>query len=1748
MAAKETSAPSPDSLDEELDALVGSQPTASDGEPVRSFDEEPVRSFEDEKPTDDARRLSDPGVGAVFRRSSSPPGFERSADGRPQPGDLDAHAQDLIELCRMEQARGADPHKVAKLQFEAARMHEAMSNPATALEQYRGAVQELPQHLPSVRGMRRALLALGRYEEALPWFDAELRLLTHPADKASVLYRKGLVLDDRLSRAEDARACYESALELEPRNLAILKAVERFADELSPARRLKLQEQIAELLETDSGVQSAYLCRAAREAEARGELERAISLFERAWKGNNRTLRAVDGLKRLYHAQSRWTELASLHLAEAELFDPTRRVEASLVAARMFRDRVGDRARAVEAAEQAMEALRDGSGVPVREGLQPETVATLAELYEQTHQWERFAEVLEPLANMSEGEVAAAAWFRLGRVHAEQRQDMNQAVRCYERALSFTPGNGDRAEILAALHADRKEWVEQIAVLNRWARHVESPLDRAEIHARAARVAEVHKGDRELATELHFSALAQVPNFRPSYRALCRLLPHLERWRELVELLDAEVQRVRDRDESLAISTLLEIGHLYDHVINEPVEAMHAYKRILEICPGHVGALRSWQRAAEQAGRGRELVEALLAEHGSKPAATVEGRMTRDRGDAPAELLHRAGQVLNDELGDRAAAEDMLRRALSLCDTPKPILATLGSMFLRENRWEDLIAVRKQQLACAPESERVNWYLNMGHIAMEHMRRPSLAVEHYLDAHKLEPGHRDVIEPLEELLTELGREDELVGVIERAIKHSKEPSWVAHLCMRLAMLLEQREAPAEQCMKVYARALREQNSLKEARDAIRRLQASAHMWKELARDLHQDAEQAPDARDRAAALVVEGEVRAYQLQDRRGAARCFEAALELEPGHHGALVELESLYWSLQDWEALARVLREQSIVWSAPGARAESYRGLARLVRLERSEAKTDLANSYKSVVALGGWDRETVDELEALALERGDAHMIVEVDRLFLDQETDAVVRAAHLTRLGEALEKVQDFDGSLKSYKAALEHDPESLASARGMRRLAGMSDNAFTIAEAARREAKLIGEPDRAADLLVECAKIHVKRLSDPEGAQRDLEHALERSPGHKVAVNALVTLLTSRKRHGRLIEILSRTAHLTQDRSRKAQVWLRIATVQHDAQGNLSAAVTSLKRALESLPEETALLERLAEYCCEDAQWAEAVRLFTELLRRGPTEERSLEYRIRLAVILEEHLDDTARAMTYLKEVLEMRPTHGEALRRVARLHRSQGRHHEAIAALTTLVRETKEPREKAEALVSLGELALESDSRDEAVSHFLNAVSVEGPFGSASQQLRTLSLQTQGWSKLVSAMERFAKGPVAGADRDLLVRTMVEVARVKQDQLNDGPQAIDLLRRTLETYPDFATFLRTQLARALNGAGQHQEAANLLMQVLDVNVDRADLWRELAHTFRTLEQPVFERLSLMPLQVLEPLLAEEREVMKQAPPRPAEALSGSLRMEELITRSGFEGPENVAIEMLQLLSDALGKLYPVELESYGLSHRDRVTSRMNIPLRDLVEKLGSIVGAPNFEFYIHNNRAQGVCVEVGSPPVLLVPASIEQLPRSVQVFRLSQPISLMAQRLHATQKLTPRELEVLLAAAARSVAPRYGAMLTSEEFLVEQNRLIMRTLPRKSRKRIEELALAYVKNPFVDFLQFTTNIRQASLRISSLLSDDLVGCVRALAEEDRDLREASGSELVAKSSVIADLMRFWMSDFANTMRKHIGLL
>lgn len=1644
----------------------------------------------------------------------------------PPPGEpsLDPEARAVIATCEAELATSPEALRAARLHYEIARAYEETSGfLEQAADHYQRALAGAPEYVPAIRGARRTLIERAQLEGALPLFDAEEKLTSSPKRKAMLHYRKGRLIEDRLDDAGRARASYGKALELDPTNASILKAIEQCDRKATHVEALLgTLEKTANAIVDDARHRAALMVERAKLVERRGEGPgpSAAEVYEAALKLDPHALGALEALERIYRREQSWRGLsASLEREARQTNDEGRRALALYHIARIHDERLGNRAEAVSALVKAAAATPSD----------PLVLEELARYYEQAEEHDRLAEVLAALIRLAgDQRERVALLHRLAQVFEGPLKSPDAAIERYREALAIEPTFLPVLQALGRLLAARNQWPLLVEMHLAEAAATGVPARAAAAHARVAEVFETHLRDPAEAATHHARALTLVPGYPSSFKALTRLYAQLDRPRELVELLERGVEHAQLA--SLKIAYLMKVGSIWEDALADPVQALHAFRRILELDDANLVALHAVQRVAERAERYQQLVEALERE-----VELVDDRALR------VGLLHRVGTVFDEHLKDQDAALSRFRRALELDPAFVPGLASVGRIYYRAGRWADLLDVYAREVKVTTGDEAVALMHRMGELCEQKLGDVPMAIAWYQRAIELDPTYRPAMRALTRRLRERGEWSELARVLELEVARLEDPAARALGWFRIGQVHEDWLDDPKAAIKAYQSALAQRPGYRPARTALARLFSEQREWMPLIETLTQEATATDDAVHAASALMRQAEVYRDEIADPALATLCLEAVAEHEVGAIPALLALEPLYAQAGAWDKLAVTFAALADKLADPGARVAALRELARLQESRVPRSARSRTQTYDGILAIQRDDEAALVALERLGRGNRDDRILASVYARLSETADDPNLAAAFFTELGRALERLGDRH-ALEAYRAAVKKDAGVLTAIRGLARVADLRGDARAMAQAARLEAELTRKPEIAAKLFVRAGILRREQMNDL-GAVEDFERALEVWPDDTQGAERIIQPLLETGQVVRLIDILSKTATSAKSTERKTALWLEVGGLYTRKFDNLGAAITAFKRALDATPGHVTALSRLAEAYERNRQWGDAVATLEQLLTLTSDDVARAEAHLKLAAIFHEHLGKTDRASRCVEAVLRHDPKHAGALLRLADIQLKTGNEADAVTTTQRLVDLADSPKAKGAALVRVARIQRvrgDSAAADAALSE---AFALEGPGGDAERELKKAIEGHGSWVGYAAGLANYIKRVTDTRDPSLrgdLATAYLELARTYADGMNLPARAIEALEQALESVDDGRLVL--DLSQRLRAAGRFDEALAKIKPATSREPILPDAWNELAIVF---EQGGRRDEALRVASALR-LLGVADPSVRPGTPRPASAVEGTFDASAISSLAVDAVHASPATALLASIGDVVGKVYPASLERYGLAARDRVTQRSGSSTWELATRIARIVGA-EFELYEHDAPEPTISVELFETPALVVSRNLRRLPVAQQVFLLSYALGPIASRVHPALSLRTAELELLLVGAARVFVPTFTwrGQLTSE--IEDAKELLRKAISRKWRRNAEVAAMELASSPPADLGRWHSALTQTAVRTALLIADDLVASIEAL-HLVVDLPATSGPALVQSSDAIRDLMRFWISNRASTIRRNTGMV
>ncbi|HEX7664015.1 MAG TPA: protein kinase, partial [Polyangiaceae bacterium] len=520
--------------------------------------------------------------------------------------------------------------------------------------------------------------SLGKYEEIVETLLARTENAEPGAARARILSEIGRLYASELDDAEQALVAYAQAICELPGDEEYASEVERLAGS-KPARWNEVLTTMTEAVKGEAvsvSDRAALLDRIARWYESKlGRADLALMAYQQVLAADPASETALDGLTTIYRRAQQWPELAQVLIKRADAAGTTPRSrDLRTEAAELFELRLNDAGRAQKTYEQVLE--EDPGHVKAGDAL--------ARLVEKSGDFQRLASLYEARMQARRGEERADALVKLAEVYEDHLDDLAKATQKFEELLATDPANLNGLKGLDRIYNRTGRYRELLDVLARQVAAAATPRQKINLYERIASLHDEEFLDHAKAAEAREAILDLDPANDASLTALARHYRALSRWEDLVRLYEKHAETTGD--EARRVELYVQRARVLAEQIGSPERATRAYDQILELSPGHAGALEALARLRELSGDAHaalSAIEALAAK-----ATTPEGK---------SEQWVRAAKLL-EARGDRDGAIERYKLALEANRKDASAAAALRDAFAQRGDHASVIGLIEREL------------------------------------------------------------------------------------------------------------------------------------------------------------------------------------------------------------------------------------------------------------------------------------------------------------------------------------------------------------------------------------------------------------------------------------------------------------------------------------------------------------------------------------------------------------------------------------------------------------------------------------------------------------------------------------------------------------------------------------------------------------------------------------------------------------------------------------------------------------------------------------------------------------------------------------------------------------------------------------------------------------------------------------------------------------------------------------------
>jgi tetratricopeptide (TPR) repeat protein len=1684
---------------------------------------------------------------------------------------------EVIKLLEAELPHvGDDLRQHARIQWEIGRIEEeVLRRFREARTRYRAALDADPTFLPAVLSLRVLEARSGNHAEAVRLFEQQISMTRDDLERAAVCVDLGRLFE-LVSDPDRAVATYRRALEIDPGNRDAIEALISLhllhgqwvslsevllrgaATSDDPVRRALLTARAAlvgEVKLQQEGPTEALLTTALRQCprstkRARAPLGapggRTTDQIEIAVQppgagidatpdisatGADMTRLGPDeplgvlgpaaaDLARLFRNRGRWQELAQLERSESLHADSDAlRALVLYRAGRLFADLAQDPA----AAEDCFEAAAR---------LQPDDVLALLGLIEiragrgDASALERTCCDLLPRLGTREQQVAGR--FEIARLRHERLGRTEAAVEALREALQQDPHHVPSLRALEDILLEQGRFEDLIAVARAEVDRLRDPRARADAYYELGHLAERHLAAPDTAALYYRTVLDLVPGHATALEALDRLYTEREDWPRLVDLLEAAAKITPDRRRAAA--RLVRAAQLAEHRLDAPERAIGLVEKLLEVQGDDLAALGNLGRLLERTGRWEQRIAVLRRE--VTLVAEEPERLA---------LMMCIGTICEVRLDSPRRARDVYREVITRDPGHHAALRAIARIDRREGRFEDLLATLQLELGGLEGREAAVVHIRRGHILEDRLGKPEAALECYRAALEASPGFRPAVDSLHRLLRQLGRWDDLASLLREEARRGGDDASHAVDLFRLGELCEHRLSDAEGARRAYFDALKLAPGLEAARDGVLRLLEGKSRWAEVA-DALDDAAARNTGRRRFVSLVRLAALRAWRLDDPKRAVEALEKAAQLAP-------------WDLAVQDALVQVCRTQGL-WERLRT---AYPALAKLLKdprdaaalLHRAALETrvspalgDEVQAYRAILEIVPGDVAALSALESIAVDSGDDQLLAEVTSRLLSVESRPDRCVPLLVRQGNLKAMAGDEVGASRAFKRALDLDGSSLPAIRGLAVLAAAGGRHDALADLKEQEAVALRDTVNRTRALMEAGEIRLGALKQTEAAARCFSAVLALDPGHRQAFTRLSGILESAGRWAELAEAIRLRLGTSVSQSEQINLRLRLSLIEREKLGALESALHTLEGLLKLEPDNRNALESMGEILAALERWREAASVFEcaidAALARG---EKKAVHRCRVALagILIDRLGELDQAVNVTRAALEHDSRDLEAFRLLVAAERRRGDHRAVASALDELSR-LLPPGQRSPVylelagilLGELGERALGAEALEQAV--------VDAP--REPEPLRKLvehHASRGDWEGLARALTSAVEDVTRqGGATD---RIRVELATTLIEKLGLVAAGVEHLEVVLRASPGHPEARFAMARRHMQPPGRPDLAEQQYRAVLVEDPWNMVALRGLFRLLAAGPDPSRARLVAMLLAYFGDQEATGLAGSPGSPGRRALGPDGYHRW----VASPAEPP--MACQIFRVVQSSLSKVYPPDLERHGATRDDRRAAPD--PLALMVDDVAQALGLEAWETFV-SQRSRHVCViEPGEPPKVIVGIAMQAYPARRRRFEIGRIIGTAIGGSLLFAKVPRREVPVLYSAVIGSAVRGYARLGDPGE-VAELTRMVSRSLSRRSRKQLEEIARSAATAEPPDIDAWMASAASSAERCGLLACADIATALNAVRSRDEDRSPQQHETVEQRLAAVRGhlpsegLARYWLSPACEEALSQIG--
>ncbi len=1363
---------------------------------------------------------------------------------------------------------------------------------------------------------REALIALARlFENAQRWsdlldvYEAQEQLITDPDERTQMLYKMGDLLGSKLNEPERAVEKLGEALREDPSHKDARSSLEAMLD--GPVKL-----EVIEILKP--------IC------EAEGDYERLL-------------------------------KFAEIQAKEAD--DPLERSRVLRESAEVAEVGLDDMERAFNLLGRA---FRDGTASPDLQAL----IDNLERLAAGVDGFDRLVDLYREVGpDILDGDLQIRCNLRAAEIAHTMLEDLDVAREYYVKVLDMDGENVQAMNALEQIYQSQEQYLELFEIYRKKVQTADDDEIRREILFKQARVCEVNLEDLSGATQTYETILESDDENSDAMEALERLYPKAERWADLIDMLDRQVELGTGNP----VELLHRLGQLAHDKLGDEERAFEYYAGALELDPNHQVTIDSLEAAMEdEAHRGRvaEILEPVYKQQGdwAKMAEALDARLQYcDDPMERKELLRTIGTVYEEQLGNLEKAFETFARLFQEDVEERSSWELLNRLSSVLENWERLAEVFSAALedvvGDTPDTAELAFML--GEVYESRLDLPEDAKASYLRVLAFSPDDPKAFSAVERMLLATESWPDLLELYRDAADAALDTDQRKEFFFKIADIQQNSNNDLDAAINAYRDVMQLDGQDKRATTALDQLLFQKERFDDLTVHLRAQVDQAVEASDRNELRRRLARVFEENLDDMISAVDVYEEAISEEDGDPQSIAELERLilneeqrqriaevlepiYRETDQWKKLIVILKTREEVEDAPARKVSIFKEIAKLHE-ERGQNFLLAFNAYAKAFSSEPGDRETLSEMMRLAEGIDNWEDLATTLDSNLEEIYDMDFKVGVLHILGSTYDQRLDMPRkAIDAYRAVIEvdeTDAEALDALEGLFNLVGDWEG---LVEILSRKASLAQAPEDRAEILRTKASIYEDLMGSPKDAVDSYRQALEADATSIVVMDALERLYEASGEWIDLIDVRRGRCDAVTDPEERINILRSLGPIYEDKLEETFEAITSWRAVLEEDSMDAQAVAALDRLYTKESMHTEL--LDNLILQKEIVKDQAMwvDVGVRIGELQEKELSDLEGAIDSYRDVLAQQPTHAGAIAALERLAADESVRARAIDVLEPLHREAsrndslarilelklevmEDPAERFTQLLTLAELhEIGLSDPEAAFDVYARALSEDSSRVEVMEALERIAGAGQLWKKLAGVYEERAQDAFdAEVERSILKR----LGEIMEVHLGDARGAIEAYRRILD------------------GGGTDKA----VISALDRLYEREQMWTELDEVIEQELQLYSDTADINRLKIRQGVIRE----------REFGDFAGAINAYRDVLEASYENDEAIsAIEVLLEKDDfvedvveILGPVYEMREERHKIGPLFDARLRVAEDGADRVRLLG--------ELAVHNEEVLG---------------------------------------------------------------------------------------------------------------------------------------------------------------------------------------